>query len=400
MRCLFISPNFKPNIGGIPEHTHQITRALIKRRHHVTVLASGLGTKAEAGFDAACGYPVIRMDRPLKGMAGLVVSKVRLFTQTIRAIRDVRPDYILLSSASSLVPTSASALASIMCGIPSLHFVHNAKPYTNDGPLGRIKRYKQGVALRISTMAVAVSENSRIDAISMGVDSDKAFVVRSGVDLSEVDLYLEGRHSPPASGPPKEPVILTLSRLGVHKGIDRVIEAMPKVLQAVPSARYVVVGDGDYRKELEAMSSRSSASEAIEFKGFLTGKEKWAAYDKCSLFVLPSSREGFALVFLEASVFGKPTIGTNVTAIPEVVVHGETGLLVDPDDNEGLAKAIIELLTDPARARRMGRTGQERVRTEFTWERSADALLELLRDQCRLADTDADQNADNVSDRQ
>ena len=161
--------------------------------------------------------------------------------------------------------------------------------------------------------------------------------------------------------------------------MQRVIAVMPLVLKAVPNAQYVVVGDGNYRPELERLAQQSSARNSILFRGPLTDGDKWATYAEASLFVLPSSEEGFGLVFLEANSFGKPVIGTNIMAIPEAIVHGKSGLLVELHDKDALANAMIKLLGDPVRMKRMGQFGYERVREEFTWDIAAKRVLELIR---------------------
>jgi glycosyltransferase involved in cell wall biosynthesis len=95
----------------------------------------------------------------------------------------------------------------------------------------------------------------------------------------------------------------------------------------------------------------------------------------CDLFVLASRWEGFGLVFLEAMAAGKPVVATRVSAIPEVVVDGETGLLVPPEDPQALAGAIIRLCHDPSESRRLGNNGYRRVREHFTAGRLVDETL-------------------------
>ena len=153
---------------------------------------------------------------------------------------------------------------------------------------------------------------------------------------------------------------------------------MPLVLKSIPNARYIVVGDGDYRNDLERLAQQSPARNSIVFRGLLSDADKFRAYADSSLFALPSSEEGFGLVFLEANAFGKPVIGADVMGVQEALVHGKSGLLIDSHDTSALATAIVELLSDPMRMKRMGQFGLKRVRQEFTWQIAAKRVLELI----------------------
>ena len=97
------------------------------------------------------------------------------------------------------------------------------------------------------------------------------------------------------------------------------------------------------------------------------------------MFALPTLREAFGLAFVEAMAFGLPVVGSRIEAMPEIVVDGETGLLVPPRDPAALAGALSALLADPARARRMGEAGRARVAERFGWDRAIGRMLDVLR---------------------
>jgi glycosyltransferase involved in cell wall biosynthesis len=144
----------------------------------------------------------------------------------------------------------------------------------------------------------------------------------------------------PGSG---APVILTVARLDAqerYKGVDHLIEAMPAVRQTVPAARLHIVGTGSDLPRLKELAARLGVAGTVEFAGFVDDEHLRAAYRDCALFALPSSGEGFGIVFLEAMAHGKPCLGVRAGAAPEII-DGTSGVLVDPGDIRQLATQLV-----------------------------------------------------------
>lgn len=173
------------------------------------------------------------------------------------------------------------------------------------------------------------------------------------------------------------PIVLTVARLtrrNAYKGVDKLLAAWPDVVNAEPQARLVVVGDGDNRAALES-SLASSTRVSVDFIGLVDDDVLAKRYESASVFALPGRQrlhpalpegEGFGLVFLEAGAFGLPVVAGDAGGARDAVVHGRTGLLVDPEDPKAVASAVLELLHDRRRADLMGATGSVRVRHEFS----------------------------------
>jgi len=172
--------------------------------------------------------------------------------------------------------------------------------------------------------------------------------------------------------------VLTVSRLtkiDEAKGIDHLIQA----LAATPSSVHLrVVGDGDDRPRLERLARAAGVASRVTFSGQVDDATLIELYRRCSLFALPSVREGFGLVFLEAMAAAKPVIAARAAALPELVRDGETGLLVPFSDRQALAAAINALVADPALAAILGNRGRQRVLREFGFHRFAGQIAELL----------------------
>ena len=367
---VFLSMPHKPHMGGSEEHAHQLTKHLIELGERIVVLAPywpGHDSDVKE-FDSLCGYPVIRFDskegsgewRSLDDL-----TKRIIFKDILKAIRSTRADYFI-SNFSGVVSIFSVLFATKLTGIPHFTFVHHLNPRS---PWRA--RKARGLNYKTSNRVICVSKDTAEDVIKHGADPQKVRVVNNGVDVEGI-----GRHLPEST--PNGNVLLTVSRLVEYKGIQRVIEAMPRILAKVPDARYVIVGDGDYRGHLISLAKASPARDAITFTGAVTDSEKFDYYNSCDVFVMPSEEEGFGIVFLEANAFGKPVIGGDVMGVPEAIVDGVTGFLVDPHDVDAIANRVIHLLKDPDEARRLGENGRRRVELEFSWRASAQKFLDIV----------------------
>jgi phosphatidylinositol alpha-1,6-mannosyltransferase len=157
-----------------------------------------------------------------------------------------------------------------------------------------------------------------------------------------------------------------------YKGHDQVLAALP------PGARLVVAGDGDDRPRLEAKVAELKVADRVFFTGFVSEATLAELYRRCAALVMPSRGEGFGLVYLEAMRASKPCVAARGSAAEEIVVDGATGLLVDPDDRQELARSLTGLIGNPEGARRMGEAGRERWQREFGADRFRERLTPML----------------------
>lgn len=169
-----------------------------------------------------------------------------------------------------------------------------------------------------------------------------------------------------------------MARSDRGKGFDCLITALAKVRSDGADVRLTLAGEGEEMGRLRDIASRHHVEEYVQFLGRISDLELQRRYSSCDLFALPSAKEGFGIVFIEAMAHGKPCIGGNRGGTPEVIDHGETGFLVDPQDANGLAGAILELYRDPALRQRMGRRAIATVRDRYLFERMREQWFELL----------------------
>jgi glycosyltransferase involved in cell wall biosynthesis len=174
-------------------------------------------------------------------------------------------------------------------------------------------------------------------------------------------------------------VVGTIGRLEPRKGHEYLIRAMPDVRQQVSQATLHIAGHDPwgYAQTLQATITEVGAGDQVRLIGFESDVP--AFLHGLDVFALASRSEGFGQVLIEAMAAGKPVVASRIAPLSEIVVDGDTGLLVEPENPKAFAEAIVWLLTHPAEAQHMGRRGQERVRQHFSAERMAAETLALYR---------------------
>ena len=179
-------------------------------------------------------------------------------------------------------------------------------------------------------------------------------------------------------GPLAVLVVARMSAAERYKGHDQLIECWPRLLERVPGAQLVVAGRGDDAERLRRKAAAAGLAEHVVFLGFVPDATLEALFRRAALFAMPSRGEGFGLVYLQAMRAGLPCVGSSADAAGDVVVHGDTGLLVDQLDPAALADALARLLGDAALRGRMGEAGRRRFHAEFTFARFRDRLAPIL----------------------
>jgi len=248
-------------------------------------------------------------------------------------------------------------------------------------PLNRI--YLQSLTRRTAERAqglIAVSANTRDDIVRvLGVSEKKVSVIPNGVssDLHPIDDperigALRRRYGLP------DHMILFLGTLEPRKNIRTLLEAYALLRQRNNLTHHLVIagGKGWHYGEIYAAVERLGLEDRVMFPGYIPWRELALWYNAADLFVYPSLYEGFGLPPLEAMACGTPVVVANTSSLPEVV--GDAGVLVDPNDEQALAKAMSDVLSDPVRQRALREAGLSRAEA-FSWQATAVQTAKLYR---------------------
>jgi glycosyltransferase involved in cell wall biosynthesis len=213
---------------------------------------------------------------------------------------------------------------------------------------------------------ICVSPTEREEALKNRIARpNKLVVIENGLDLGEFVLPLDHLAKKRQLGlDSHNPIVGTMGRLSWDKDFHCFLEAAVRVSTAYPETQFLVVGDGEARKDLELLATDLGISRRTVFTGFRPDSLEILAL--MDIFVLPSPHEAMPYTILEAMASEKPVLAIEGTGAQDVLQPGETGLLVPPQDPKTLAMAIMALLRDKARARAMGLAGREVVESRFT----------------------------------
>ncbi len=214
---------------------------------------------------------------------------------------------------------------------------------------------------------IAISRQIEQSLIAGGVSVKNVRTVYSGIDLFKRQLTDDGQAIRQMIGIPDGAVLLgTIANLFPRKGYEVMLRALPAIVHAAPTVHYVIVGSDDsgYTNRLKQLAHELKIADRVHIVGFQDPVQPFlASFD---LYVHPALMEGFGIAVVEAMAMGKAVVATTTGGLPEVVVQGETGLLVPPGDVETLAATVVSLLQDRVRREQLGRNGSVRAHEHFS----------------------------------
>jgi len=212
---------------------------------------------------------------------------------------------------------------------------------------------------------LAISEGVRRVLIEDGLDSKKINIVHSGIDLSLFDPDLSGAEGRAEFGiAANAPVIGCVAHFADHKGHRYLIDAAGKIVRERPDVQFLLIGEGKLKNGIENQVKKLGIRKNVIFTGFQKDVPRLLA--AMDLVVLSSYLEGLGTSLLDAMAMAKPVVGTRVGGIPEMIEEGENGMLVPPRDSGALSMAIIKMLDNKDKLKKMGRAGRKKVLNEFS----------------------------------
>jgi glycogen(starch) synthase len=363
MRILYWTEAFWPYIGGLEVFSTRLLTALRTRGHEILVVTCR-GNLDLPDSDEYRDIPIRRFPfldvlatRNLRR-----VSEIRC--QVVELKRTFAPD-VIHTKMTSVAPTTLFQLeTSNPSFAPMLVTLHGAV-----NPAAAHAETLHGRLLRRADWVTAVSSATLAEVRDLVPEiADRSSVIYNSLDVPA--LF-------PTRPPDRPPRVLCLGRLSPEKGFDVAMRAFGSVSRQLPGARLVVGGDGPERHLLKDMAAQLSLTDRVEFVGWVLPDRVPDLMNTASVVVVPSREEAFGIVALEAALMARPVVATRVGGLPEVVVHGQTGLLVEKDDAKALGEAVAWLLAHPETAMRMGNTARQRAIRKFRLDQSVDAYLEL-----------------------
>ncbi|WKZ28809.1 MAG: glycosyltransferase family 4 protein [Patescibacteria group bacterium] len=363
MRILFLSFPYASTQGGGERYTEQVVEGLKRAGHESALAASSealLTTFKKRGwrsYSAWCGVePVTPFSAALFPLTIIVFTPFLLLLLAWFRFAHGMKAVVCLSFTEKLLATPIAR----MFGMRVVWTEHLVA-----GRSLRLNPYRGWyVACARWADVVTVSEAAAKALVEVGVPRGSIRVIFPGVKPVETVI-------PPPGGN----IIGVISRLSREKNVSLALRAFALVQKELPEAKLEVFGDGPERTMLVRLAAELGIAGATTFHGFV---ERIRGAGRFDVLAVPSLKESFGMAALEAMADGIPVVAARVGGLPEVVVHGKTGLLVPSENPRAMADALLELLRDPGLAARLGAAGRERATSMFAEDNMQNAWIELF----------------------
>lgn len=363
MRILFLSFPYASARGGGERYTEQAIEGLKRAGHECLIVTSSeamLDTCRKRGWHAFSSWCGIE---PVTALSAL------LFPLTIAFFA---PFLLLLLAwfrfSHQVKAVVCLSLTEKLLATPIARFFGMRVFWTEHLVAGRslLLNPFRGWYAACSMIAcvITVSEAAATALMTVGVSRKNLRIISPGVRPRKERLSA-----------PVSTTVGVVARLSPEKNVPLALRAFALVAKELPKARLEIFGDGPERTELERLAEELGLSERTTFHGYVEGARGAGRF---SVLAVPSTKESFGVAALEAMADGLPVVATRVGGLPEVVVHGKTGVLVPPEDPLAMANALLDMLRDNERAKRFGEAGRERATRMFTEEKMQTAWIELF----------------------
>jgi len=391
MKFLIHAPNFKPNVGGVAEYTHQLSKNLQKRGHKVVVLSRCYEKK----YFNKEKYVIERYNLKKIKRSSYLLSKILLYKKLSFFINKHKPDVLISNSFNH-----EANIVNITCKIkqiPHCLVVHgNDISYDKrkyNFVLEGLRKLKIKTDLYIgvnkSDVIFANSKYTKSKLLKKGVSGERLFVLNPGISRD----FLEYAKSMSSSKVKKyrnkinvdksQSVILSVGRLIKRKGFDRVIKAISLLSETEKdSITYIIAGKGEYKVELERLVERLNLNEVVNLLGYVSEKEKHKLYYISDVFVMPNVNlkndtdiEGFGIVLLEAGAHNTPVIAGTYGGTSDAIIDGKTGTRVDSKNIQTIKTAILNLKNSNIKNDEIRNVIEEK----FLWEKRVKKFVNKIK---------------------
>lgn len=343
----------KSSWGGAQRYVYDLAVNLPKDQYEIAVACGGTGELVRRSADAH--IPVMEIPNLERDIS--IVKEVRALFSIMDIVRSARPDILHINSSKA---GGLGALAGRIMGVKKIIFTVHGWPFREKrNALWRLLVWLASWAtLLLSTTAIAVSHKDLEDSPI----PKKTVYIGNGVQPVEFLSRKDARAALFKGAPENELWAGTIAELTRNKGVDILVKAA----RSMPTTRFFIIGDGEERNYLEALARSLGVHDRVVFMG--TIPEAYRLVPALDIFILPSRKEGLPYTVLEAGMAGAAVIASTTGGIPEIVRNGETGVLVPPEDEKALIRAVESLSKNPEKRIWLGRNLRAFVLREHAFD--------------------------------
>ena len=384
MKILMLSWEYPPlSHGGLARHVEDLSQALVKQGHSLYIITRG--EKNISKRETINGVNIIRTD-PVKISANNFIDEIlhlnfQMLTETFKVTNEIG-DIDLIHAHDWLSFWAAKVLKHSLLK-PLIVTIHATESGRHQGIYNELQRYindTEWYACFEAWKVIVCSNYMQREVKSLfQVPHDKIAVIENGVNAENFQNDCEPEFRDKYASP-AEDIIFYIGRLVREKGVQVLIQAMPKILQDNPDTKLVVAGKGGFLDNLKSQAKFLGIEDRIYFTGFVSDEERNKLYQAADLAVFPSFYEPFGIVALEGMTTGTPVVVSDVGGMGDFVENGVTGLKVPPNNPYQLAEAVQYILNNRKAAAGMAERAINLVEEEFNWKKIAEKTIKVYQE--------------------
>ncbi len=383
MNVILLSQFFSTTKGGGEYVFKTIAQVMVQNRHKIWVITNNV--KGEK-YEESENLKIITVNPTLEYKGGLPPSFADNIRYAINAFQKgrkiIKNENIDVIHSNNFSPALAGSLISSFTKIPHITTIHDifsiydkdfwkkwAKQSNVSSTNARLVPFFERLMMRFRFDCIhTVSDTTKNDIQKIGTKKPIHIIPNCIQDEEQVTVE------------PKANQFIYLGRLVFYKNVEVILKAFKTVTEQFPDIKLVIAGDGPHKESLQELVKKLGINNNITFVGYVTPQQKSKLLAESNALLFPSIIEGFGLVMLEAFQQKRPVIVSNIPPMSDIIEDGKTGYLIDPHDENKWAESIIQLIKDPSLSDKMGKAGNQILKTKYNQELFYERILKMYND--------------------
>ncbi len=366
MNILYITQWFSSEGGGGEVVFINVAKGMAKKGHNVEVISHKIENTAD---EQVQGLEIHRINPKLSNQLPSIFDNfLFMILGIIQGIKIIRKNKIDVIHSNNFISVIVGKTLSKIFSIPfvtTIHHVYYQTPelwdkWAEQEGVSRFSKilgpFLEKMTIKMNADAVHTVSKSTYDDVKRINKKSKVVMITNGLYPEKYQGYFSEEFNN---------YIVFIGRLVFYKNVNFLINAFTHVLEKIPDAKLVIIGDGPLKAELSDLVTQNRLKENVIFIGFNDGDTKFGLLAKSTALVQPSLAEGSSMVAIEAFALGKPVLMSNLKCSHELIVNGINGFTLPPDDQKQWAEKIVMLLTDKSQSKKLGKNAQIRMIEKF-----------------------------------
>ena len=371
MKICIVTSGYPPKIGGVETVTENLAKEYVNLMHEVHVITPSEDATNQTITPEKIILHKIHIDKFSDAETMPIYYKIPrgilFFRRIFKNIKTIKPDIIHVQNIQNSIPVY---FAKKIQKTPYCITLHNNLELMGIALPKFMRKYWMKLPYVIDANAIVSLTKEMAETVQESLQRESD-IIPNGVDIKR--FY----PNPTPNEERENKIILTISRLDNKKGIEYAIESMPNILKKYPHTILRIIGDGDFRPELDKISESLCLQNSVEFIGQIPNSDVPDYLQNADIFLLPSLFEGLPLTLLESMACGLPVISTPVSIAPEIIEKWDNGIIVPFKSPEAISNAVITLLSNPDLRETYAKNSATAAKETMSWKSVAEQYISL-----------------------